>query len=268
MGEFICIHDKALIEETLRGNPALHVYSLGDLDDFFWPKTQWYGWKEGSSIQAIALLYLGQDLPALLAFTESPEAMKPLLEQLRSRLPFRFYSHLSLGLESVFDKDWELKSGGLHRKMRLARGDCLNDQDCSNVEALIPSDQEEILSFFEESYPGNWFDPRMLETGQYFGIRDGGKLVSLAGIHVYSPAMKVAALGNIATHPDFRRRGYGRRCTARLCQSLVETVTVIGLNVKADNAGAIHCYESLGFKIHASYNEYFVERSAINRPNK
>ncbi|MDF1662445.1 MAG: GNAT family N-acetyltransferase [Planctomycetota bacterium] len=262
MGEFICIHDKEIIEQTLRGNPALHVYSLGDLDDFFWPKTQWYGWREDGVIQAIALLYLGQDLPAFLAFTESLEPMTALLEHLRTRLPYRFYCHLTLGLEPVFDNDWQLKPGGLHRKMRLASRDLLDIQDCNAAEALLPKHEAEILSFFEESYPGNWFDPRMLETGQYFGVRDKGKLVSLAGIHVYSPVSKVAALGNIATHPDYRRRGYGRQCTARLCQSLLETVDVIGLNVKADNAGAIHCYESLGFEIHASYNEFFVEHQS------
>lgn len=263
MGEFICIHDKDVIERTLRRNTALHVYSLGDLDDFFWPKTQWYGWRDGDSIEAIVLLYLGQDLPALLAFTESPEPMRDLLCHLCSRLPYRFYTHLSLGLEEVFDKAWALKAGGLHRKMHLTQTENLEKIDCSGVERLLTKDEAEILLFFAESYPGNWFDPRMLETGQYFGIRDGGKLVSLAGVHVYSPMSQVAALGNIATHPDYRRRGFGRRCTARLCQSLLKTVEVIGLNVKADNTGAIHCYESLGFEIHASYNEYFVERQAL-----
>ena len=55
----------------------------------------------------------------------------------------------------------------------------------------------------------------MLETGKYFGIRREGILVSVAGIHVYSPEYDVAALGNITTHPDFRGQGLGRKVTAR-----------------------------------------------------
>jgi len=74
---------------------------------------------------------------------------------------------------------------------------------------------------------------------QYFGICDGEDVVCVAGIHVYSAEQRVAALGNIATATTHRRRGLARRATARLCQSLLESVDVIGLNVKADNHGAI-----------------------------
>lgn len=260
MSEFVCIHDKERIEQSLREDSALHVYSLGDLDEFFWPKTQWYGWQSDGQLKAIALLYLGQELPALLALTHDHPAMTELLRALQGRLPYRFYSHLSPGLESCFQENWTLKAGGRHRKMRLVHEEELQRIDCERVIGLEVEDEGEILKFFKESYPGNWFDPRMLETGQYYGWREGEKLVSLAGIHVYSPRSRVAALGNIATHPDYRRRGFGKRCVARLCRSLLETVDLIGLNVKADNQGAIHCYESLGFEIHASYDEFLIER--------
>ena len=69
---------------------------------------------------------------------------------------------------------------------------------------------------------------------------------------------KVASLGNIATHPDFRRKGYGKKTTAQLCRSLLNSVEHIGLNVKTDNLSAIKCYEKLGFEIVAVYEEFMA----------
>jgi predicted GNAT family acetyltransferase len=97
----------------------------------------------------------------------------------------------------------------------------------------------------------------MLETGQYFGVRQGGKLVSAGGIHVYSRQYGVTALGNVATHPMHRGKGYGTAVTARICRSV--GVSAIGLNVKTDNTGAIASYTRLGFEIVASYGEYLLE---------
>jgi predicted GNAT family acetyltransferase len=66
-------------------------------------------------------------------------------------------------------------------------------------------------------------------------------------------------LGNITTHPDYRGRGYGRIVTAGVCKSLLSEIDHIGLNVKADNASAIRCYEKLGFEVIGSYGEFEVE---------
>ena len=54
----------------MRRNVYLHIYSIGDLDDFFWPDTVWYGWEKGSEIQAVALLYTASPDPTLLAISE------------------------------------------------------------------------------------------------------------------------------------------------------------------------------------------------------
>ena len=42
----IRLHDRATLEAFLRRDAALHLYSLGDLDDFFWPFTTWHGLEE------------------------------------------------------------------------------------------------------------------------------------------------------------------------------------------------------------------------------
>jgi predicted GNAT family acetyltransferase len=121
---------------------------------------------------------------------------------------------------------------------------------------------DDLLRLYDESYPGNWFDPRMLQTRQYFGLRVNCRLVSVAGVHAYSQAYRVAAIGNVVTHPAHRNKGYAKLVTARLCQSLLEKVNHVGLNVKADNAAAIACYRGLGFEIVAPYGEFTIEGKA------
>jgi len=80
---------------------------------------------------------------------------------------------------------------------------------------------------------------------------------------VYSPRQRVAALGNITTHPEHRGRGHARAVTARLCQHLAESTDHIGLNVKAHNVTAIRCYESLGFEVAAKYDERVATLAAL-----
>ena len=144
--------------------------------------------------------------------------------------------------------------------MILTKIDKVNKIDTSKVELLTKKNKTELLELYSNNYPNNWFDERMLESQQYFGIRENNHLVSVAGVHVFSTKYKVSALGNIVTHLEHRGKGYAKITTAKLCQSLIkEGITVIGLNVKTDNTNAIKCYENIGFELHSTYDEYQVE---------
>ncbi|MHC4433681.1 MAG: GNAT family N-acetyltransferase [Planctomycetota bacterium] len=256
--ETCSVHDKAQIEEFLRENVYLHIYSIGDLDDFFWHNTVWYAAKDGDDIQALVLLYTVQPVPTLHAMCEKRDPMTELLRSILHLLPGRFHAHLSGGLAKVFDERGSVESSSEHWKMALSDKSRLSAVDCSEVVRLTAADLDEMLRLYEEAYPGNWFNPRMLETGQYFGIRRDDSLVSVAGVHVYSQRYKVASLGNVVTHPDYRGSGLARSATARLCRSLTETVDHIGLNVKADNAPAMGLYEELGFEKVSPYHECMI----------
>jgi predicted GNAT family acetyltransferase len=254
----IYLHDKNRIEAFLRKNVYLHIYSIGDLDDFFWPDTVWYGWEQGGEIQAVALLYTASDASTLLALSEQQNVMWELVQSIFPVLPERFYAHLSPAIAEAVERQCKIKSYGKHYKMGLKNKTLLYDIDCSQVIRLTEGDLDEMVGLYEKSYPGNWFNARMLHSKQYFGLRIEDQLVSVAGIHVYSRKYKVAALGNIVTRPDHRGKDFGKAVTAKLCQSLFEHVDNIGLNVKADNAAAITLYEKLGFEIVSTYFEMMV----------
>ena len=254
----ICLHDKDRIEAFLRKNVYLHIYSIGDLDDFFWHNTVWYAARDGDEIQALAMLYTVPPVPTLHAMCEKRNPMAELLRSILHLLPGRFHAHLGGGLAEVFDERGSIESGAEHWKMAMRDKSRLSGVDCSEVVRLAADDLDEMLQLYKEAYPGNWFNPRMLATGQYFGIRKGDRLVSVAGVHVYSQKYRVASLGNVVTHPDYRGNGLAASATARLCRSLTETVDHIGLNVKADNAAAMGLYEKLGFEKVSPYYECMI----------
>lgn len=61
----------------------------------------------------------------------------------------------------------------------------------------------------------------MIETGHYLGAFEGEEVVAIAGVHVYSERHRVAALGNVATHPRRRGQGLATAVTAALFRQLL-----------------------------------------------
>jgi ribosomal protein S18 acetylase RimI-like enzyme len=255
----LSLHNREEIAAFLEGNVYRQLYSIGDLDDFFWPYTIWYGSRQHDRLAAVLLLYIGASPPVLLAHSDDIVPLKALLSATLPLLPGRVYAHLDPPLADVVAARYRLKSHGMHYRMGLAHPGKLKLVETSQVVSLTESQLPAIERLYAEAYAGNWFDPRMLQTGQYAGIWDGDRLVSIAGIHVYSPRYRVAALGNITTHPNYRQQGLARAVTAALCNNLLKTVDYIGLNVQTENKGAAALYAQLGFEVIAEFGEYMME---------
>ena len=261
------LHNKEQIEKFLRRNTFLHIYSIGDLDDFFWENTVWYALKEKGEIKQIVLMYTALEMPTVLAFTEHPvDEMRDFLRSILHLLPRRFYTHLTQELRSILEEGYDVQCHGTYHKMALIDKTRMQRVDTSNVFRLSTSDLDDIRELYRISYPGNWFDPRMLETGHYYGLRRDNALVGVAGVHVYSEKYRVAALGNVTTHQQYRGQGIATACCATLCHELSRTVDHIGLNVKSENKSAIDSYRKLGFEHVATYEECTVELKQTNEP--
>lgn len=260
----VCLHEKAEIETFLRRSVALHIYGLGDLDAFFWPGTQWYGLQQDGEIRALALLYIAIRPPVLLALAPQNEMapLRALLTHLLPLLPEQIYTHLSSGLEEILQTAYHLRSYGLHDKMILTDPTLFQRYLTPDVVRLTPDHLPQIMALYDASYPDHAFDPRMLETRQFFGIWRDDQLASIAGIHVYSPEYRVAAIGNVTTHPRYRNQGLGKAVIASLLQSLMDTVTHIGLNVKSDNHAALRSYQQLGFEHVDTYHEAMLTQKS------
>ncbi|MBN1231642.1 MAG: GNAT family N-acetyltransferase [Anaerolineales bacterium] len=262
----IRLHSKPTIEKFLLSQKETSYYLLGDLDEFFWPNTEWYGLGQETNLKTIALIYSGGEQPVLLNFSKDIPTARSLLRDVITNLPEKFEAHLSPELEQEMLKDFSLVSRGEHFQMVLKDASKVYKIDTGSIKQYTLEETEELSSFYDTCYPGNWFDPRLLKTGQYFCAKnEDGKILSIAGVHVYSPEYKVAALGNITTHPEFRRQGLATLTTAALCKNLLKNIDCIGLSVKADNIPAVKTYQTLGFQVVGSYYEYMVERNGNNQ---
>ena len=259
----LTLTDREAIAAFYRPNAAAHLYEIGDLDDFFWPDTTWYGLEDNDTIRQIALLYTAGNLPILLAMTE-PERLsnlKELLAELLPVLPDRIYMHITASCLPILTASFQSASYGMHWKMALTNPAALDAAPRGETVDLAPGNRIEVEAFYQAAYPYGWFDSRMLETEQYVGVRDDtGKLVCVAGVHVYAPTYRCAALGNIATLPSVRGKGHATTAVAALCRKLLQTTDAIGLNVRQDNEAAIRCYTRLGFTTVSEYEEVMLTR--------
>jgi ribosomal protein S18 acetylase RimI-like enzyme len=78
-------------------------------------------------------------------------------------------------------------------------------------------------------------DGRIIGNASLIPFRDKGKRIFL--------------IANVATHPDYRRRGIGRALTERVMkQAHDKKASAMWLHVRDDNPGAIKLYQDLGFQ--------------------
>ena len=255
------LSDRDVIAAFCRRRPAVHAYALGDLDDFFWPHTRWLGWQRDGRLEQLVLIYDEPETPVVLALAEEPHAsMAELLAAVAGELPSEVYAHVTAELVVALAPFAPTSPPAEHRKLGLVDPSRLDGHPDGAV-PLGPDDLEEVVAFYARAYPGTWFEPRMLETRRYVGIRDSGGLACVAGVHVWSPEWRVAALGNVATLPEARGRGLATAACAQLCRVLLaDGIDTISLNVRTDNAAAIAAYEKLGFAEAADYVEVPLSR--------
>lgn len=251
------VEDREEIAAFLRRDEALQLYLLGDLDELFWPHATYYGLRREDELIAVALIYASPGSgPVLLAFEPEVRGGSQLLRALAPSLPRRFYAHLSPHLLPALNPSHRFEPRGLYHKMELCHWDRVKAVEVGNVEPLGSDALDDILGLLADSYPDHAFDPYVLQTGHTFGVRDGRDLIAVGGVHVVSQTYRVAALGNVATHSAQRGRGHARAVVAAIVRSLrVAGIETIGLNVAADNAAAIRCYESLGYEKVGEYLE-------------
>ncbi|MEJ0061358.1 MAG: GNAT family N-acetyltransferase [Terricaulis sp.] len=113
------------------------------------------------------------------------------------------------------------------------------------LEPLGDHDAAEMLALATLTKPGP-FRTRTHTLGRFLGIRDGGRLVAMAGERLRIDGF--AEISAVCTHPDHRGRGYaGALMRAVGARMLAEGDTPF-LHTHATNTGAIALYRTLGFE--------------------
>ncbi len=110
--------------------------------------------------------------------------------------------------------------------------------------AMTPADASEMQDLAILTKPGP-FGLRTIEMGSYIGVRDGGRLVAMAGERM--KPNDFTEISAICVHPDYLGKGHARRLSSIIGKRILADGRMPFLNVLPDNTPAIRLYESLGF---------------------
>jgi predicted GNAT family acetyltransferase len=115
-----------------------------------------------------------------------------------------------------------------------------------DVDAAIlgAGDVAEMLALVELTKPGP-FRLRTIELGTYLGIREGGRVIAMAGERTWVGDFREVSA--ICTHPDAQGRGYARALMGRVINRMLRAGETPFLHVESKNLRAIDVYLALGF---------------------
>jgi ribosomal protein S18 acetylase RimI-like enzyme len=111
---------------------------------------------------------------------------------------------------------------------------------------LGPGDVPEMLDLVARTQPGP-FRPRTIELGDYYGVRDAGRLIAMAGERLKVPGW--CEVSAVCTDPDHRGQGLATRLIRTVAAGAHKRGERVFLHAAAENAGAIRLYESIGFRL-------------------
>ena len=127
---------------------------------------------------------------------------------------------------------------------------------------LVEEDLDEIMEIEELSFTTPWsryaFIHEMEFPSSVFKvIRIGGRLVGYGGFwHIEDKAH----ISNVAIHPEYRRKGLGKKLLAHLLELAVERrATKATLEVRPSNIAAQRLYGSFGFEVIAVKQDYYTD---------
>ena len=129
----------------------------------------------------------------------------------------------------------------------------------ADVRRLLPVEIGDLNRLYQLGF-ASWLPSSAISDGVYYGLRVGGRLVAAAGTHVISPDARLAVVGNVLTHNDYRGRGFATATTGAVTADLLRTCDQIVLNVRADNPPALQAYRRLGYAEHVRFEERLVHR--------
>lgn len=201
----------------------------------------------GGIVQGVASHYA--DLPFLgLVFAAEPgDVTRPLLEALCERVPAlrdgwlttlipeqRMHQLAACATFATMDLEFQM----------VAEPETLKAVSSPAVRRLRPDDLPAMAELADLGGLRAW-RPAVIAHGPAFGAFVDERLAAMATTHFATA--DVIEIGNIVTHPDYRRRGLARACTSALTQACFTLATRVFLMVMANNEAAFQAYRHLGF---------------------
>jgi RimJ/RimL family protein N-acetyltransferase len=246
--------DRAALRAFLEQDRLFAAYALCDLEDREFGRTRWGAAYQADRMVALVLEYSGMTPQPMFVMGREDGIDAVLRDLIRPRA-----AYLAALTESmaVVKTHYRVDPGPQMVRMWVDRARFRPYP--SDVRRLLPAEIGELNRLYQLGF-ASWLPSSAIAEGVYYGIRAGGRLVAAAGTHVISQEARLAVVGNVLTHVDYRGRGYATAATGAVTADLLRTCDQVTLNVRADNPPALQAYRRLGYVEHVRFEERLVHR--------
>jgi GNAT superfamily N-acetyltransferase len=251
------VGDRAEIAAFLRTDRRYAAYALGDLDGPNRNRVAWgMAYDDDGRATALAMHHEGL-VPQPLFLMGAPDGCRAILAHvLEPRDAYLQGTELhEAAVRDIYDLDAPL----LMLRMVVDRETFV--PFAGPAERLSALDVEDLNRLYQLGFRAG-FPPAVLDDGVYYGVRVRGRLVSAAGTHAINPRERIAVVGNVMTHADFRGHDFAKMVTSAVTAELLDRVPDVTLNVHADNDHAVAAYTRLGYRTHCQLVERLARRRA------
>jgi RimJ/RimL family protein N-acetyltransferase len=249
--------DRVMLRAFLETDRLYSAYALCDLDDREFLRTRWGAALVDAKPIAVVLQYAGYSPQPVFVMGENAGIEAILAEVIKPRTAYVAARSEYL---TAIGASYRVESGPAMLRMWV---DAAHFRPFpADVQRLLPVEIGELNRLYQLGF-ASWLPATAISDGLYYGTRVGGRLVSAAGTHVISPAAKLAVVGNVMTHTDFRGRGYATAVTSAVTADLLKFCDQVVLNVRADNPPALAAYRRLGYQVHLTFEERLIHRSEL-----
>lgn len=251
------VSDREEIAAFLRTDRRYAAYALGDLDGAARARCSW-GIAHDDVGRPVALAMHQEGLvPQPLFLMGDPDGCREVLASvIRPRDAYFLATDAhDAAVADLYELDPPLVL------LRMAVDAAAFTPFAGPAERLGPADVDDLNRLYKLGFRGG-FPPSIVDDGVYCGVRVRGRLVSAAGTHVINARERIAVVGNVMTHIDYRGHDFAKMVTSAVTAELLRRVGDVALNVHADNGPAIAAYLRLGYREHCRLSERLGRRRA------
>jgi ribosomal protein S18 acetylase RimI-like enzyme len=246
--------DRALLRSFLEGDRLYAAYAICDLEEREFARTRWGLAWDGDEPVALVLEYNGPTPQPLFLMGRRDGIEAVLRDLIRPRLA---YVAVPPAMVPAIQGAYRVEPGPTMVRMWVDKARFRPYP--ATVQRLLPVEIGDLNRLYQLGF-ASWLPPSIVADGVYYGMRVNGLLVAAAGTHGISPGARLAVVGNVLTHMDFRGRGFATAVTGAVTAELLRTCDQVVLNVRADNPPALNAYRRLGYAEHLRFEERLIHR--------
>jgi len=246
--------DRAMLRAFLEQDRIFAAYAICDLDDREFRRTRWGVALDGERPVAVAVEYGGLTPQPLFVMGRREGIAAILHDVIRPRAAYVAARPDAIPAVATA---YTVDPGPIMVRMVVERATFRPFP--SGTARLLPAEIGDLNRLYQLGF-ASWLPSSSIAEGVYYGIRVGGRLVAAAGTHVVSHEARLAVVGNVLTHAEYRGRGFAKATTGAVTAELLRTCDQVVLNVRADNPPALAAYRRLGYREYARFEERLIHR--------